>query len=399
MTARRAAHLLTGLALALDVLAVLLLVPQLGTGVFERLDGNTLGGYVLGATFPVVGWLIATRRPGNAIGWIFIAIGLSQALDTFAGQYGAVGLVTAPGSLPAADLVAWIAVWAWAPGFTLLLTYSVLLFPDGHLPSRRWRPVAWLAAVALVLLTVPVAIGAWGSRGADLVGTGGRYESADPVVAMLLGLQFLGLILLVISGLGSIASLVVRFRRSTGVERAQLKWFAAAGIIEVVSLSASPFVTLPGLLLNALLTVTVSPLLPIAATVAILRYRLYDIDRIVSRSVAYAAVTGLLAALFAGLVVALQAALAPVTENSSIAVAGSTLVVAAVFQPLRRRVQGLVDRRFNRARFDADRVASGFAGRIRDQVDAGTVIVALDEAIDRTVQPVSTGIWIRGNAR
>ena len=398
MTARPAAHLLAGLSLALDALAVLLLVPQLGTGVFERLDGSTLGGYVLGATFPIVGWLIATRRPGNAIGWVFIVIGLSQAVDTFAGQYGVVGLVTAPGSLPAADLVAWIAVWAWAPGFTLLLTYSVLLFPDGQLPSPHWRPVAWLSAIALMLLVVPVAIVAWGSRGPGLLGSG-PVESTNPTVAMILGFQFIGLILLVISGLGSISGLIVRFRRSTGVERAQLKWFVAAGVIEVVSLSASAFVTVPGLLLNTILTIAVSPLLPLAATVAIFRYRLYDIDRIVSRSVAYAAVTGLLAMLFVGLIVALQAALAPVTENSSIAVAGSTLVVAAVFQPLRRRVQGVVDRRFNRARFDADRVASGFAGRIRDQVEAGAVIVALDEAIDRTVQPVSTGVWIRENAR
>ena len=398
MSARRVDHLLSGLALALDALAVLLLVPQLGTGVFERLDGNTLGGYVLGATFPVVGWLIATRRPGNAIGWVFIGIGLSQALDTFAGQYGVVGLVTAPGSLPAADVVAWIAVWSWAPGFTLLLTYSVLLFPDGHLPSPRWRPVAWIAGVAMVLLVVPVGIVAWGSRGPDLLGPG-PVESSDPMVALILGFQLVGLILLVISAIASIAGLVVRFRRAAGVERARLKWFVAAGVIEVVSLSASAFVTLPGLLLNALLTVTVSPLLPIAATVAILRYRLYDIDRIVSRSVAYATVTGLLAALFTGLVVSLQAALAPVTENSAIAVAGSTLVVAAVFQPLRRRVQGLVDRRFNRARFDADRVASGFAGRIRDQVEAGAVVTALDEAVGRTVQPASAGVWIRGSAR
>lgn len=398
MTARRVAHLLTVLALGLDVLAALLLVPQLGGGAFERLDPQTLGGYVLGATFPVVGWLIATRRPGNAIGWVFIAIGLSQALDTFAGQYGVVGLVTAPGSLPAPDVLAWVATWAWAPGFTLLLTYGILLFPDGHLPSPRWRPVTWMAAVALVLLIVPVAIVAWIFRGPDLLGSG-PVQSSDPTVQLILGVQFIGLLLLAVSALLSVAGMIVRFRRSSGVERAQLKWFAAAGSVEVVSLMASAFFTIPSHLLNTILTMTVSPLLPIAATVAILRYRLYDIDRIVSRSVAYAAVTGLLAALFVGLVVSLQAALAPVTESSSIAVAGSTLVVAAVFQPLRRRVQGLVDRRFNRARFDADRVASGFAGRIRDQVEAGAVIVALDEAIDRTVQPVSTGIWIRGTAR
>jgi hypothetical protein len=395
---RLAAHLLTGMSLALDGLGLVLLVPQLSGSSFERLDAQTIGGYVLGATFPVVGWLVATRRPGNAIGWVFIGVGLSQALDSFAGQYGVIGLVTAPGSLPAADILAWIATWAWAPGFTLLLTFGVLLFPDGRPPSPRWRPVLWTAAVALVLLIVPVAMVAWPDRGPDLLGVG-PVQSSDPTVQALLSVQFLGLILLAVSALLSVAGLVVRFRRSVGVERAQLKWFVAAGAVEVVSLVASAFVTIPSPLLNVVLTLAVSPLLPIAATIAILRYRLYDIDRIVSRSVSYAVVTGLLAALFATLVVALQEVVAPFTRNSSIAVAGSTLVVAATFQPLRTRVQRLVNRRFNRARFDADRVASGFARLIRDQAEAGSVIDALDVAIRGTVQPRSAAVWIRRNTQ
>ena len=397
-TARRLAHLLSGLALALDVLAVLLLVPQAGTGGFERLDGSTLGGYVLGATFPVVGWLIATRRPGNAIGWVFIAIGLSQALDTFAGQYGVVGLVTTPGSLPAADLLAWVAVWAWAPGFTLLLTYSVLLFPDGHLPSPRWRPVAWLAGLSLVLLVVPVAILAWGSPGRDLVGTG-PVESTDAMVTMILGLQFVGLILLMISGLGSIAGLVVRFRRSTGAERAQLKWFVAAGAIEVVSLSASAFVTLPGLLLNALLTVTVAPLLPIAATVAILRYHLYDIDRIVSRTVAWGAVTLVLVLVFAGAVVGLDDLLADVTQGQTLAVAASTLLAFALFQPLRARVQDAVDWRFDRARYDGQRIVDAFADGLRGQVDLAQINDGVLAAVAGTVRPRTGAVWLRERRR
>ena len=389
------AHVLAGLALVLDALAVVLLVPQLGGGALERLDPQTLGGYVLGATFPIVGWLIATRRPDNAIGWIFIGVGLSQALDTFAGQYGVVGLVTAPGSLPAPDVLAWVATWAWAPGFTLLLTYAILLFPDGRLPSQRWRPVTWMAAVALVLLIVPVAIVAWVFRGPDLLGAG-PVQSDDPTVQLILGAQFVGLLLLAVSALLSVAGMIVRFRRSSGVERAQLKWFAAAGSVEVVSLMASAFFTIPSPLLNTVLTLTVSPLLPIAATVAILRYRLYDSDRIISRSVGWASVTIILVTVFGGGVIGIEGVLAGVTQGQTLAVAASTLVVAAAFQPLRGRVQRIVDRRFNRARFDADGVATGFAGRIRDQVEVGSVIGALDEAVHRTVQPSSAAVWIRG---
>jgi len=390
---RAIAHALAGTALILDVLAVVLLLPQLGN-LPGRLDGQTLGGYVLGATFPVVGWLIATRRPQNAIGWIFIGVGLSQALDTFAGQYGEVGMVTAPGSLPAPDLLAWVSTWAWAPGFTLLLTYGILLFPDGHLPSPRWRPVPWLAAISLMLLVVPIGVMAWVTRGPELLDTG-PLQSSDPVGQAFLAVVFVGLLLLTLSAVLSVAAMIARFRRSSGVERAQLKWFVAAGMVEVTSLVASAYITIPSLLLNVVLTVTVSPLLPIAATVAILRYRLYDIDRIVSRTIAWASLTLVIITVFAGAVVGLDDLLAGVTQGQTLAVAASTLMVAAAFQPLRDRMQRIVDRRFNRARFDADRVASGFAGRIRNQVEVASVIGALDEAIARTVQPASAAVWIR----
>ena len=394
MRASRVAHLLAAIALGLDALAVLLLLPQAGTDELTRMDSSTFGGYVLGVAFPVVGWLIATRRPGNAIGWIFMGIGLSQALDTFAGQYGVVGLVVAPGSLPAADVASWIAVWSWAPGFVLLLTAAVLRFPDGRLPTERWRPVEILAGVALLLLVVPIAVVSWPYRGATLLAMS-HGSSSDPVVSMAMTLELLGLIVLAVAGVGSIVGLGVRFRRSRGIERAQLKWFVAGGTVEVVALLGSAFLPTQGGPLDYLVTLVVSPLVPIAATIAILRYRLYDIDRLVSRTVSYAAITGLLAVLFAGLVVALQGVLATIAENSAIAVALSTLVVAAAFQPLRSRVQRPVDRRFNRARYDADRMATGFAGRVRDQVDAGAVIGALGEAVERTVQPVSTAVWIR----
>ncbi len=391
---RRLAHLLAGAALVLDALALVLLARQLQAG-SARLDSDTIGGYVLGSAFPVVGWLIATRRPGNAMGWIFIAIGLSQALNAFAGQYAYVGLVSAPGSLPAADLMAWVAVWTWAPGFVLLLTAAVLLFPDGRFPSRRWRPVGWLAGVALALLVVPIAILAWWSRGPELV-TPGPVQSQDDAGAFLLGLQFLGLVVLAIAAALSVAGLVVRFHRSAGVERAQLKWFVGAGVVEVACLVASGFVTLPNDLLGAVLTVVVSPLLPIAATLAILRYRLYDIDRIVSRTIGWAVVTGSLVAVFAIAVVALEAALSGLTQHQTIAVAASTLLAFALFQPLRRRVQHAVDRRFDRGRYDGQLTADAFAERLRGEVAIEAVAADLEHTIQGAVRPANQGLWLRG---
>ena len=377
----------------LVALALLLLVVQVRSG-DVRLDSDTVGGYALGATFPVVGWLIATRRPGNAMGWIFIGIGLSQALDAFAGQYAYVGLVTAPGTLPAADVMAWLAVWAWAPGFVLLLTAAVLLFPDGHLPSPRWRPVGWLAGAALVLLIVPIAILAWSARGPELIGEGPVVGQND-VAATLLNLQFVGLVLLAIAALASMAGLIVRFRRSVGVERAQLKWFVAAGIVEVACLLAGGFVTLPSDALVLAFTIVVSPLLPVAATLAILRYRLYEFDRIVSRTIGWAVVSGALIAVFAIAVLGLEAALSGITRDQTIAVAASTLLVVALFQPLRRRVQRAVDRRFDRSRYDGQLTADAFAERLRGQVAIDAVAADLAATIEGAVRPATQGLWLR----
>jgi hypothetical protein len=313
-------------------------------------EPTAAGGWVLGVTFPIGGWIVATKRPDNAMGWVFLGIGLSQALETFASAYATVAILVAPGSLPASDLMAWVGAWAWAPGFTLLLSAAVLLFPDGRPPTPRWRPVLWSAGLGLGLMVVPMATLAWGSDGADLLGPGPHSGGADdPMLSALLIAVNVGLLLMLASGALSVLGLVVRFRRSAGVARAQLKWFAAAGVVEISVLVFTSLVGLPWPALNVAVAVACAPLLPVAAGIAILRYRLYDIDRIVSRSVGYLLVTGALAVVFAVLVVALQGLLAPFTESNAVAVAGSTLVVASLFQPLRRRVQRAVDRRFNRA--------------------------------------------------
>jgi hypothetical protein len=400
VTARRSrllAHALAGTALVLDALALLLLVPQVRDG-DAHLDPNTLGGYALGAAFPIVGWLIATRRPGNAMGWIFIVIGLSQALDTFAGEYGYVGLVTAPGTLPAADIAAWVAVWAWVPGFTLLLTLAVLLFPDGRPPTPRWRPVTWLVGLVMALLAIPVAVVAWPARGAELLAEG-PVESPDPVAAAILSLQTVGLVLLAVAAIASVAGMVVRFRRSDGVERAQLKWFVGAGLVEVAILLSTGFVNLPTDLLTGTVAVVVSPLLPVAATVAILRYRLYEIDRIISRTIGWAAVTASLVAVFVLAVVAFETVLSSFMQGPTIAVAASTLLAFALFQPFRRRIQRAVDRRFDRSAYDRERTADAFAERLRDEVAMEAVAHDLQATIDVAVRPTTQGLWLRTSAR
>ncbi len=278
--------------------------------------------------------------------------------------------------------------------------------PDGRPPSPRWRPVLWAAGLAVVLLAFPIAIIAWPSRGVALLGSGpgpSDVVAGDPVATAVLGflgaLTNVGLLLLLASSACSVAGLVIRFRRSTGVERAQLKWFAAAGVVEIALLVASTLEILPWLQLSTALAITVSPLLPVAATIAILRYRLYEIDRIVSRTIGYLLVSGLLAAMFALLVVTLQGLLAPFTESNGLAVAGSTLAVAALFQPARRRIQWAVDRRFNRARVDAERIEGELTNRIRDQVDAGAVVGLLVTSVEQTVQPAFSTVWIRESAR
>lgn len=383
-------------ALAADIAAVAIIAATIPAGGGATFDVFSVGGLVLGASYGIVGWLIASRRSDNAIGWVFLAIALSQAIDVFAVTYAYYGLIVAPGSLPLAAELSWVAVWAWAPGFTLLVTLSVLLFPDGRPPSPRWRPVLWAWFAIMALLGVPVAIAAWPYRGDALLFTGASPEGSALAVAG--GIQFIGILATPFAALASIAGMIVRFRGSGPTERQQLKWFIYAAIPEIAFVVSSGFITYPPLV-GALASVLIAPLLPVAAAIAILRYRLYEIDRIVSRTISYAAVTGLLIAAYAGVILVLQRPLDQVTGGDTVAVALSTLVVAALFQPLRRRVQSVVDRRFNRARYDAERTVAAFGAGVRDEVDLGALRHDLVVTIDQTLQPTRTGVWLRDRAR
>lgn len=358
-------------------------------------------------TFPVVGVLIASRQPRNPVGWILLGIGLfwSPVTDGYEGY----GLVTAPGSLPRPDVVAVVTSSWWVPAIGLIGTFLLLLFPDGHLPSPRWRPFAWFTASVLVGLTVvmPLLPAPLSEVLADSGLPVSLRNAANPLgVAALepvLRRIFLFVALVPVCIAGSALSLVVRFRRSRGQERLQLKWLVAAGAVTAaiyVTMMALSFgrevwddPATPGWL-HVLGDVSVYAfvLIPVAIGVAILRHRLYDIDQVVSRTVTYAVVV---AALGGAYLVAIAALTRVLPSNSDLAVAASTLAAAAVFRPLQLRVRRVVDRRFNRARFDAALEAERFARRLRDQTDPLVLASQLEDLINRTLQPSVAHVWAR----
>ena len=390
---RAVATTLALLALAMEVAAGVLFVRDTtATGV--TLDSNGVATLILGASFPIVGWLITSRRPDNRIGWMFLAAGVLFAMGPLSSAYAEYGLVVAPGSSPLADVAAWLSTQSWVPAYTLMILL-LLFFPDGHLPSRRWRPILWIAGISAVLMLVPSAIASWPYRA--LLLTGGSPESAgDPALDRAYLLQGVGLLLSAVVAVAGAAALVIRFRRSLGTEHQQIKVFAAAAIVEMAILipMASGAIRLPPPV-DALVAMIVTPLIPIAVGIAILRYRLYDIDRIVSRTVSYGAVTGILALVFLGTILVTQTVLASFFRGGSVAVAVSTLVVALLFQPLRRRVQVVVDRRFNRSRYDAERTVAAFAGRLRDEVELDPLRADLLETVAATFAPNGLAVWLR----
>ena len=326
---------------------------------------------ILIVTLPGIGWLVASRRPENRIGWMLLAVGFFLAFGGFSVAYAEHGLVTDPGSLPFADLMSWLKLMTWQPGFVLLILL-LLVFPDGRLPSRRWAPIIWIAGIALVVMVVPEAIAFWRYRGPLLIPFNVATPASDPAPAIAGLLQGVGLLLCLVVATASAAAVIVRFRRSAGAEHQQIKWFASAAAVEfaVIFVMSAPPPTVVPPPFDALLAIVVAPLIPIAIGIAILRYRLYDIDRIISRTVSLRRRDrdpgrGVRRRRSSSR----RRSSRRSSAGSSVAVAASTLVVAALFQPLRRRVQSVVDRRFNRARYDAERTAAAFAARLRDQVD------------------------------
>jgi len=342
-----------------------------------------------------VGVLLAVRVPANKIAWLLLAAAMALGLQTLGPGYAARSIVVAGGSWPGTAIALWIpGVLGWIP-VSVMAVAIPLIYPDGRLLSPRWR---WLVLL-IVGVGVMTTLGAFrpgpipGSSIQNPFGVPGMeaYPSQADLPA------YLGLIGLLLFS-GAVASVAIRYRRAGQVERAQLKWLIAAtsgaaiawSLVIVGGLTGAIFVTGVGWVAG-LLAFTA---FPVAIGVAVLRYRLYEIDRIISRSIAWTLVTGALIAVFGASVVGLQAALTGLTQGDTLAVAVSTLAVAALFQPLRRRVQRLVDRRFDRASYDGHRTVEAFAERLRDEVDLDAVTADLEQTVSSTVRPTSVGLWL-----
>jgi hypothetical protein len=391
-----------GVAWALWTLAVLglaatawcdRLLRQVGRPELAQLRGGGVAMVLSAVSAATAGAVLASRRPRHPVGWLLLAFGLvPQALSGAAEGYARYGLLARPGTLPGTEQLATLASATFIPGLSLI-AFILLLTPTGSLPSPRWRwfarvaatlPLAFLAAWLLAVPQLdpesplasvrnPFAIPGLAGAGMAVAGV------ASPAIALSMAV--------------AAASLVRRFRRGRGSERQQLRWLAvAAALAPPVVLGTAAAIATGNLVLGGWIIGLYLALLPLAIAAAIARYRLYDLDRIISRTLAYGLLTLLLGGGYAAVVLVLGQLPG---RDSSLVVAAATLAVAALFQPLRRRVQDLVDRRFNRRRYDAARTITAFSTRLRDEVDLATLTAEVLALVDQTMQPTQTSLWLR----
>jgi hypothetical protein len=393
--ARRSAWLLWAVTLVIAAAGLALMVWDWPTPVPSGSFGVRGFSGLWAVGFSGVGALLTRRQPGHPVGWIFAAAGMLAAADYASFEY-ALAAVVGHRDLPAGEYAGWSQLWIWVPFVALITVYLPLLFPDGRLPGPRWRPAVWAAAGCGVMAAAGLAItpGVVANLTA-LRNPLGVQPAAVPDTAIAAGLAgLLGCVVL------AVWSLLVRARRGTSAERQQIKWLAYGGCLVAATLVPSMILSqstgtaariAEGALMIAIVTV------PVAVAVAVLRYRLYDIDRVISATMAYAILTGVLAAVYAGLVLLATQVL---RFHTPVAVAAATLAAAALFNPVRRRVQRGVDRRFNRAGYDAETTVAAFAARLKDATDLDAVRDDLASAVQTALQPASVWVWTsqRGNS-
>jgi hypothetical protein len=368
---------------------VLLIVPNgpMPPHGFGSPTGDGLVGlaYAAGVT---VGALIVLRRPELPLGWIMLAAGFFTATASGVSEYYS---LARDFDLPGAAVTAWYGAWSWELGAGLALSFALLLFPTGRLPSRRWLVAAWFSALMLLALTLGQALAP------------GRFSGEFQLMRNPYGVEsarwlrdwrdFAWGFQLIITSV-SAAALLTRFRRAGAVERAQLKWFAYAVALNAVALTLRSAAVDHGRVWAQGLLVLAVVSFPVAFGVAVLRYRLFDIQRLVSRTVSYSLLTLLLGAVYTAAALLAGRALAPLEEGSNLAVAMATLAAAAVFRPARMRIQVAVDRRFNRSRFDGARTLAAFRDRLRGEQDLEGVVTSLVESVNTTLQPTAASVWL-----
>ena len=346
--------------------------------------------YLAFLCFPVLGGITASRYPENALAWVFVGIGV--ILGMLALSDGYLHFASPIGSRPSgAELVAaWAGNWTWVAVVGVIPIYIPLLFPNGKLLSPRWRSVAWFGGVAIATLAVDLMF-------ADRI-QGDGYEFSNPV-----GISFLGsearfeIVFLAMGAAGilSVVSFGIRFFRSRGAERQQMKWLLLSLAVLVISMVVLQWVPTSPEWIFPIAVFSV----PVSIGIAMLRYRLYDIDVVINRALVYGSLSAILGGFYVGIVFALQALLAPVTAESDLAVAGSTLAVAALFGPVRRRVQEFIDRRFYRRKFDSQQTVEEFNSHLRDEVDLTEISNRFVDVVLRTMQPAHASLWLRGVER
>jgi hypothetical protein len=393
--AARLAWSLCALSLALTALSLLLLALSWGgpgVNVFDYWVETT----TIAVAFSTVGALIASRRPGHPVGWLFCVIGFLAGVDHFSGEYATYALLAQPGALPAGEAAAWIRSWVWVAEGGLGV-FLVLLFPTGRLASGRWKPLAGLNLVVGVLGAIWVAF------------TPGTVDGLSPIQNPLgvdsLGGEFSAIyvieVLQAAVGLAAAVSLFVRQHRAGFEERQQIKWFAyAATVLLIGALLTSPvpdameawWIWSVGFALYIIGIVG----LPVAVGIAILRHHLFDIDLLINRTLVYGSLTATLAGIYFGGVVLLQRLFVVLTgEGSTLAVVASTLAIAALFSPLRSRIQSFIDRRFYRRKYDAAKTLEAFSAKLRDETDLDALSEDLVNAVRETMQPAHISLWLR----
>ena len=378
--------------IALSALLVVLSLSHPNTPVFEWWYGNTF--VVIDAT---VGAIVASRRPENTVGWLLCLSGVAVGASTFISQYAIYALLARPHVLPAGEAAAWIASWSLPVMIGLQVSY-LTLFPTGRLPSRRWRPVAWLIVAVVVAAVISSAFAS-----DAYMGSLGPIRNPLAIEGFSEVYKAVSLTMFPILYVVAASSLFVRLRYARGVERQQLKWlaYAAAGFaLGVILVLLSGVLNTPAWFdraANAVFLATSEGII-VAIGIAILRYRLYDIDIIINRTLVYGLLTATLALVYFGSVTVAQALFRTLTgqqELPQLVVVASTLLIAALFNPLRRRIQSFIDRRFYRSKYDARKTLEVFSAKLRDETDLEALNKELVDVVSETMQPAHVSLWLR----
>ncbi len=390
LVALSVALLLGGIALARTTRAT---VPELTYGSQAELDSAVLS-LVTVLTFSVVGAIVASRHPRNAIGWIFCTMGLVVGIQALAGGYAEYWLASGSGPRNLGETAAWFATWLWILLVCVPTSFLLLLFPDGRLPSPRWRPVAWCAGLGISSFVAGYALDAGLLE--DFPQIANPYGIDSPVVGVVrvaAGFVVAGSIV------ASVVSVIVRLRRAGSEQRQQIKWLAYGGAVVVGTIFVAGFISVWSVTVSIVIISVALLGLPIFTGIAIVRHRLYDIDIVINRTLVYAVLTATLALVYVGSVLSLQYVFRTLTgQESTLAVVASTLAIAALFNPLRRRVQGFVDRRFYRRKYDAAKTLAAFNSRLREETDLDALSNDLVGVVRGTMQPEHVSLWLRPEA-